>query len=207
MCIRDREKTQSEILALLYDPDRDLRRKAAASVTRGISGNAHVCTYIYNTLLHEKDVLDRLRSYPSPEDSRHLSNELAGEIINAVSDTCARNYGVVADYYRLKGRLLDLDDLTHYDRYAPITGEDTAEIPFERAKSVVMESFADFSPRMAEMAQPFFDKRWIDAALADGKRGGAYCAGVTPKHHPYVFLNFTRQPRDVMTLALSLIHI
>ena len=202
----EQEKTQSEILALLYDPDRDLRRKAAASVTRGISGNAHVCTYIYNTLLHEKDVLDRLRSYPSPEDSRHLSNELAGEIINAVSDTCARNYGVVADYYRLKGRLLDLDDLTHYDRYAPIPGEDTAEIPFERAKSVVMESFADFSPRMAEMAQPFFDKRWIDAALADGKRGGAYCAGVTPKHHPYVFLNFTRQPRDVMTLAHELGH-
>ena len=201
-----REKSQSEILSLLHNPDRDIRRKAAESVTGGLSENAHVCTYIYNTLLHEKDVLDRLRSYPSPEDSRHLGNELAGEIVDAVSDACARNYGIVADYYRLKRRLLGLDDLTHYDRYAPIPGEDTAEIPFERAKSVVVESFAEFSPRMVEMAGPFFEKRWIDAALTEGKRGGAYCAGVTPKHHPYVFLNYTHQPRDVMTLAHELGH-
>ena len=56
------------------------------------------------------------------------------------------------------------------------------------------------------MAESFFQNRWIDAALADGKRGGAYCAGVTPDHHPYVFMNYTGQPRDVMTLAHELGH-
>ena len=199
------EKTQSEILVLLYDPDRDTRRLAAAAITAGLRQNTHVGTFIYNTLLHEKDVLDRLRGYNTPENSRHLNNELDADVVDTFSDVCAENYGTVAAYYRLKRRVLDLDELTHYDRYAPITS-DESKIPFARARDIVLESFAGFSPRLVDICEPFFEKRWIDAALADGKRGGAYCAGITPDLHPYVFMNYTESPRDVMTLAHELGH-
>lgn len=199
------ELTQSEILALLYDPDREVRKAAAASFTEGLKGNAHVCTFIYNTLLHEKDVLDRLRGYESPEAARHLHNELPPEIAQTVSDVCAANYDVVADYYDLKRRLLGLDELTHYDRYAPITSEQP-EVPFDEAKGMVLEAFAGFSPRLEKIVEPFFSQRWIDAALAEGKQGGAYCSPLTPDHHPYVFMNYTGKPRDVMTLAHELGH-
>ena len=164
----EEEKTQSEILPLLYDPVRETRRRAAAALSRGLEANRHVGTFIYNTLLHEKDVL-------------------------------------VADYYRLKARLLQLPELTHYDRYAPITSMETP-FSFERGREIALAAFTEFSPRLAEIAEPFFSRRWIDAALADGKRGGAYCAGITPDHHPYVFLNYTGRPRDVMTLAHELGH-
>ena len=196
---------QSELLALLYSPDRNLRKSAAESLTREFKGNAHVCTFIYNTLLHEKDVLDRLRSFSIPEASRHLDNEMSAEIIDTVVDVCVANYPTVADYYQLKRKLLGLDELTHYDRYAPISGEQQ-EIPFSQARQIVLEAFGEFSPRLVEMAEPFFEKRWIDAELADGKRGGAFCAGITPDLHPYVLLNYTSQPRDVMTLAHELGH-
>ncbi len=71
---------------------------------------------------------------------------------------------------------------------------------------MVLEAFGEFSPRLRDMAEPFFSKRWIDAALAEGKRGGAFCAGITPDLHPYVLMNYTGQPRDVMTLAHELGH-
>ena len=200
-----REMTQSEILALLYDPDRDTRRAAAESITASLQTNAHVCTFIYNTLLHEKDVLDRLRTYDAPEASRHLDNELNAEIVDTVVEVCVANYGIVADYYHLKRRLLGLDELTHYDRYAPISGEQT-RIPFNQAREMVLEAFGEFSPRLVQIAEPFFSRRWIDAELAEGKRSGAFCAGITPDHHPYVLLNYTSQPRDVMTLAHELGH-
>ena len=199
------EMTQSEILALLYDPERDTRREAAASITATLQENAHVCTFIYNTLLHEKEVLDRLRSFDAPEASRHLDNELEGKIVDTVADVCAANFSTVAEYYHLKRRLLDLDELSHYDRYAPIIDAET-HVPFDRAREIVLEAFADFSPRLSAMAEPFFSRRWIDAELAEGKRGGAFCAGITPDHHPYVLLNYTSQPRDVMTLAHELGH-
>ncbi|MFQ5794694.1 MAG: M3 family oligoendopeptidase [Candidatus Bipolaricaulia bacterium] len=199
------ELTQSEILALLYDPDREVRKAAATSFTEVLQGNAHVCTFIYNTLLHEKDVLDRLRGYDTPEAARHLNNELTEEIINTMSDVCVANYDIVANYYHLKRRLLGLDELTHYDRYAPITSDRT-KISFDEAKTMVLDAFAGFSPYLAEITEPFFSKRWIDAAPAEGKQGGAYCTGITPDLHPYVFMNYTGNPRDVMTLAHELGH-
>ena len=39
------------------------------------------------------------------------------------------------------------------------------------------------------------------------KAGGAYCMPVTPRHHPYVMLNFTGKLRDVTTLAHELGHV
>jgi len=199
------ELTQSQVLALLHDPDREVRRAAAESVTAALKQNAHLATFIYNTLLHEKDVLDRLRRYEAPASSRHLDNELSGEVVEVMSQVCADNFGIVAEYYQLKRRLLGLDELTHYDRYAPIAGEEEP-ISFAQAQGMVLEAFGGFSPRLAQMAEPFFSKRWIDAALGEGKRGGAFCAGVTPDLHPYVLLNYTSQPRDVMTLAHELGH-
>lgn len=199
------EKSQSEILVLLYDARREVRRKAAASISAGLQSNRHVGTYIYNTLLHEKDVLDRLRSYDQAEASRHLANELDASVVDIVSDVCAENFSIVGRYYRLKGKILGIDDLAHYDRYAPMRGQES-DIEFSQAREMVIDAFADFSPRLASTADQFFDNRWIDAGLAEGKQGGAYCAAVTPDHHPYVFMNYTGKPRDVMTLAHELGH-
>ena len=197
--------TQSEVLALLHDEDRDTRRNAAQSLTTTLRANAHTCTFIYNTLLHEKEVLDRLRQHRHPEASRHLNNELSAEIVDTMTEACVANYQTVADYYDLKRRLLGIDELTHYDRYAPIAGTES-EIEFARARELVLDAFADFSPRLRELAEPFFEENWIDAQLAEGKRGGAFCAGVAPDLHPYVLMNYTGRPRDVSTLAHELGH-
>lgn len=196
---------QSEVLAMLYDPDRDVRRKAAESVTDGVKQNAHAVTFIYNTLIHEKSVLDRLRGLEHPESSRHLDNEIDLNTVNTMVDVCADNFNLVQDYYLLKKKLLGLDELTHYDRYAPIESKQQ-DIPFDEARDIVMTSFNSFSPKLAEMTEPFFSKNWIDAAVADGKRGGAFCAGITPDLHPYVFMNYTNTANDVMTLAHELGH-
>jgi oligoendopeptidase F len=200
-----RELTQSELLALLYEPERDTRRAAAAALSEGLRAQQHVLGYIFNTLLQDKAVGDRLRHYDSPEASRHLDNELEPEVVQHVVDTCVRNYDVVADYYEVKRRLLGLDELSHYDRYAPLLLEKT-EIPFSEAERIVLDSFRAFSPRVFEAAEPFFRQSWIDAELRPGKRSGAFCSSVTPDLHPYVFMNYTGKPRDVMTLAHELGH-
>jgi len=203
--VDDKELTQSELLALFYDPKRETRKTASAALTNTLKQDAHVLNFILNTLFHEKQIMDGLRNFPSPEADRHLDNEIDETVVNTVVDVCVSNYGIVADYYHLKRRLLGLDELTHYDRYAPITGEQT-KIPFDEAQEIVLDSFGQFSTQLAEMAEPFFSKRWIDAELKAGKQSGAYCAGITPDLHPYVFMNYVGEPRYVMTLAHELGH-
>lgn len=200
-----KELTQSELLALLYDPDREVRRKASLALAETLEKNAHPLHFTFNTLLLEKQVMDRLRGFSRPEQSRNMDNELPDAVVDTMIDVVARNFDIVGEYYELKRQLLGLDELYHYDRYAPLLPE-KENIPFTRAQEIVLGAFAQFSPRFAELAEPFFSQRWIDAALAPGKRGGAFCAGVTPDAHPYVLMNYTGKPRDVMTLAHELGH-
>ena len=202
---RPKRLTESEVLALLYDPDRRLRKAAARALTKGLRSQQRVLTFIFNTLVHDHYIDDRLRSYPDPMASRNLSNEIDAATVEALLATTERNYTLVERYYRVKRRLLGLRRFYDYDRYAPLYA-DTSSVGFDEAKRTVLAAFEEFSPRMAEVAGLFFDKRWIDAELRRGKRSGAFSHSTVPSVHPYVFLNYTGRLRDVMTLAHELGH-
>lgn len=197
--------SEEEVLSLLYDPDRAKRKAAAASLTAGLRENAHVLAFIFNTLVQGKATEDRLRTYDDPMASRNLANEIDGASVTALMTTCESGHDMVQRYYRLKARLLGIEQLEDYDRYAPI-GETLGITSFDEAKRIVLEAYRDFSPEMAEVAARFFDEGWIDAELREGKRGGAFSASTVPSAHPYVMLNYTGNLRDVMTVAHELGH-
>ncbi len=197
--------TQQEILAKLYEPDRDLRRRAALSFTEGLTRHQRELTYVFNTLLAEKASEDRMRSYPHWLKSRNLSNEVSDETVEALVEAVTSRYDLVARFYRLKRRLLGFDQLFDYDRYAPV-GEADTRYAWDDARALVLRSYEAFHPQMGEIAGYFFERRWIDAAVTPGKRGGAFSHGAVPSTHPYVLMNYTGKVRDVQTLAHELGH-
>src|SRR3972149_4078025 len=197
--------TETETLALLYDPDRDKRMAGAKGLTKGLKENAHVLNYIFNILVQDHASNDRLRFFPHPMASRHLDNEIDKATVDALTTSCEKNFDMVENYYDLKKRLLGIKKFLDYDRYAPIFPEGKT-ISYKESKEIVLEAFGLFSHRMAEIAKEFFDNSWIDAELRSGKRGGAFSHSTVPSVHPYVFLNYTGRLRDVMTLAHELGH-
>lgn len=197
--------TEPEVLALLRDPKRETRRAAAASLTDGLTRNGRLLTFIFNTLVLDKSINDRLRRYDHPEQARNTANELDRETVETVISTCVEQYPLVARYYRTKRDILGYDKLTHYDRYAPLF-ESKAEYPFEHARRIVLDAFGRFSDEMRAAASEFFEKRWIDAAPRKGKRGGAFCMGMTPDLHPYVLLSYLNRKDHIMTLGHELGH-
>jgi len=202
---RTRELGEEEVLALLYHGDRELRRAAADSLTGVLRAHARTLGFVFNTLVQDKAADDRRRRYATPMAARHLANEIEAAAADALLAACVARYPLVARYYRLKARLLGIPRLADYDRYAPV-GEPPGEIAFETARCSVIDAYRAFAPEMAEIASRFFDARWIDAELRPGKRGGAFSASTLPDVHPYVLLNYTGTPRDVMTLAHELGH-
>lgn len=199
------DQTESELLDKLRSPDREERRAAAESLTAGLRELERVLVHTFNTLLLDKAINDRLRGLPSPMESRHISNELDNETVEMVIQVCEQQYPLCARYYRLKRQILGLDELTHYDRYAPLF-ETESHVDWGRAEEIVLSSFGRFSSTIREHAERFFRNGWIDAATAPGKMGGAFCSYVTPDLHPYVFLNFHGKMDDVLTLAHELGH-
>jgi oligoendopeptidase F len=200
-----KELSEEETLSLLYDAERERRRAAAAGLTAGLKQHARLLAFVFNTLVQSKATEDRLRAYADPLAARHLSNEIDAASVSALLGACERAFPLVQRYYRLKARLLGLDRLLDYDRYAPV-GEAPASIDFAEARRIVLDAYRDFSPALAELAGRFFERRWIDAELRPGKRGGAFSASTVPSVHPYVFLNYTGTLRDVMTVAHELGH-
>ena len=192
-------------LSMLQHPDRDVRRTAAHAVTAGLEPGLRTRGFIFNTLLLDKSVDDRLRHYPTWISERNLSNEASDESVQALIDAVVGRFDIPQRWYSLKAQVLGLDRLADYDRMASVA-EDQTHIGWDEARTVVLDAYRSFSPQMADIAQRFFDEQWIDAPTRPGKRPGAFCAYTVPSHHPYVLLNWTSKPRDVATLAHELGH-
>ncbi|MFZ0428163.1 MAG: M3 family oligoendopeptidase [Acidobacteriota bacterium] len=197
--------TEQEILAKLYDPQREVRRNAAEAFTAGLRSQQRTLTYVFNTLLSDKASDDRLRRFPNWLASRNLSNEISDDAVNALVGSVVDRYDLAARYYALKQRLLGLDTLYDYDRYAPLRQAER-RYRWDEARETVLAAYRDFSPKMADIATMFFEKRWIDAPIRPGKRSGAFSHRGVPQVHPFILLNFTGNTRDVQTLAHELGH-
>jgi oligoendopeptidase F len=194
-------------LNLLTDHDR-ARREAAMHALAEVFGR-HLRTFarIHNTLAKQKEIEDRWRRMPSPQHARHLANQVEPEVVQALRDAVVAAYPRLSHrYYRLKARWLGLPRLQVWDRNAPLPTEADRLVPWDEAERTVMEAYGAFDPRMAALAEPFFRKGWIDAAVKAGKAPGAFAHPTVTEVHPYVMLNYLGKPRDVMTLAHELGH-
>ena len=202
----EQQRTEEEVLSDLYSPDRDVRRQAAADLTEGLNSQLHVLTHIFNTLLADKMIGDRLRKYPGWVSSMNLGNELGDKTVETLIDVTVSRYDIPTRYYRIKKDMLGLDELVDYDRYAPLPHLPDTKISWQECRAMVLKAFGEFSPRMAEIAGYFFDRGWIHAPVQEGKRGGAFAHPCVPEVHPYVLVNYTGNLRDVSTVAHELGH-
>ena len=194
-------------LNLLTDHDRARRRDGGEALARTLGGNLRLFTLITNTLIKQKEIEDRWRSLPSPDAARHLANDVEPEVVDALREAVlAAAPRLTHRYYALKARWLGLDQLEFWDRNAPLPQTDQRSVPWEEARATVLEAYAGFSPKMAELAEPFFERGWIDAGVKPGKAPGAFAHPTVTDAHPYVLLNYLGKPRDVMTLAHELGH-
>jgi oligoendopeptidase F len=194
-----------EAMAKLYAADRDERRRAAEAVTEALEPGLRTRAYVFNTIVLDKSVDDRLRGYATWISSRNLRNDTTDEAVQALIDTAVGRYDIVQRYYRLKSKLLGLDRLSFYDRMAPI-GEDPTRVSWDEAREIVLGAYHDFSPDSGAIVERFFTERWIDAPVRENKRTGAFCATTVPDVHPYVLMNFTGDRRSILTLAHELGH-
>ena len=194
-----------EAMSKLYSPDRGERRNAAESVTRALEPGLRTRTFIFNTILLDKSIDDRLRAYSTWLSSRNLRNETTDEAVQALVDATTSRYDVVQRYYRLKAKMLGLDRVAYYDRFAPIS-EDTTKVSWDEAREIVVGAYSEFAQRSGDIVERFFNDRWIDAPARENKRNGAFCATTVPDVHPYVLMNFTGDRRSILTLAHELGH-
>lgn len=201
------ERPLGDALNLMSSPDREKRRVAAAEVSRVLGANQRLLVLITNTLAKDKAIEDGLRGFPRPTSSRNRANMVEDEVVDALVAAVDADYARLAHrYYALKAGWLGLDKLQHWDRNAPLPGDEDRLIPWEEAKTIVRTAYDRFDPRLGALVGQFMENDWIDVPPVPGKSSGAFAHPVTPDTHPYVLLNYHGRTRDVMTLAHELGH-
>jgi oligoendopeptidase F len=196
-----------QTLNLLQDADEKVRKQAAQALAKTFAANLRVFTLITNTLAKDKEISDRWRGFPDVASSRHLANRVEPEVVDALVATVRAAYPRLSHrYYALKAKWFDKPRLPHWDRNAPVPKVASRTIAWTEARETVLSAYGAFSPRMASIAERFFNENWIDAPTRPGKAPGAFAHPTVPSAHPYVLLNYQGKPRDVMTLAHELGH-
>jgi oligoendopeptidase F len=203
----DDELSLEATLNLLTDANRAKREAASRALAAVFQKHVKLFARVHNTLAKEKEIEDRWRKMPTPQMGRHLANHVEPEVVEALRNAVVAAYPKLSHrYYRLKAKWMGLERLQVWDRNAPLPIETPRLVNWDEATKTVLDAYAAFSPRMAELAQPFFDKGWIDAGVKPGKAPGAFAHPTVTTVHPYVMLNYMGKPRDVMTLAHELGH-
>jgi oligoendopeptidase F len=205
--VNGEELTVSAALNRLSDTDRSVREAAGRAIGAVFTANVKLFALITNTLAKDKEIIDGWRHYPKPVSYRNRSNMVEDEVVDALVTAVSQDFPRLSHrYYTLKAKWLGLEKLQHWDRNAPLPGDDDSLIPWPEAERRVLAAYGAFSPELAEVGSEFFKNAWIDAGPTPGKSGGAFAHPTVPSAHPYLLLNYHGKTRDVMTLAHELGH-
>ncbi len=201
------EMNLETILNLLVDRDPNVREAAFGGLSKTLHTNEKLFTHITNVLAKDKEISDRWRGFADIADSRHLDNSVEREVVDALQTAVRAAYPRLSHrYYQMKAKWFGLDKLNAWDRNAPLPSADDRIFDWTTARETVLSAYGRFSPQLRSIAEPFFEKGWIDAPVRPGKSPGAFAHPTVPSAHPYLMLNYMGKARDVMTLAHELGH-
>ena len=196
----------SSIRNLAYDPDPQVRKDAFDAEIACYDRIKDSVAFALNSIKLETITDCQLRGYASPLERTlkhaHMEQATLDAMLGAMDEYLPKFW----QYLKVKGKALGHENgLPWYDLFAPM-GNSSTKFTAEDAKNFLVEQFASFNPEEADMIAEAFDNEWIDFYPRDGKRGGAFCAGVEALGESRILTNFDGMFTDVVTLAHELGH-
>jgi oligoendopeptidase F len=202
----EKELTRGELMVYVKHHDPDLRAAAYQELYRVYADDGAILGMMYQNLARDwrNENID-LRHFPSPISVKNLQNDIPDEVVDTLLEVSRRNTTVFQRFFKMKARWLGVERLRRYDVYAPVVRSDkTYEHP--EVVEMVLDSLAEFHPKLATLAQRVLDENHLDSEVRQGKMSGAFCASVQPGLTPWVLTNFQGKPYDFTTLAHELGH-
>ncbi len=191
---------------MAYEKDSETRKTAYDAELNAYKKIEESSAAALNGIKGEVITLAEMRGFKSPLEETLINSRMDEETLNAMLDAIRESLPSFHKYFRRKGELLGhKNGLPFYDMFAPM-GEVDRTFSYEEAHEYIVNNFATFSSKLAGYADNAFKKRWIDAEPREGKRGGAFCAGLHPIKESRILANFTGSFSDVTTLAHELGH-
>jgi oligoendopeptidase F len=201
-----KELTRGELMSYARQGNPDLRAQAYQELYRVYGQEGPLLGQLYQTRVRDWHIENvTLRNYSSPLAARNLFNDIPDDVVDTLMEVSRKNTGIFQRFFKIKARVLGMPRLRRYDLYAPVSQADKT-YEFNTAAEMVLESFNQFDPKTGQLARRVLDENHLDSEVRKGKRGGAFCATITPDETPWVLVNYQGKADDVATLAHELGH-
>jgi oligoendopeptidase F len=154
---------------------------------------------LYSQLKTEA-VRRKLRKYPESIRAALDRDRLPLEVYDTLVAQANASLPTLHRYFRLRGRMLGVQEMRYYDIYPPLVKSDL-RYPYERGRQMMLESVKPLGPEYAAALAEGLDSRWMDLYPRPRKRSGAHMNGGAYDVHPYVLMNYHDDYESVTTLA------
>ena len=197
--------THGSYISFLESADRDVREAAFKAVyeTYGKFRNTFASTLAGN--VKAQNVRARIRKYDSARHAAMSNNFIPEKVYDQLISTIHEYLPLLHRYVALRKEVLGLDELHMYDLFTPLVKETKMDMPYEKAKELMVESFAPLGEEYQESVRKGLESRWVDVMENKGKRSGAYSSG-TYGTNPYVLMNWQNNVDNLFTLAHEFGH-
>jgi len=199
------ELTKGRYIGFMESYDREVRKSAFKALYSTYSSLVNTLSATLSANIKRDIFYKNQRKFNSSLEASLFADNIPvsvyDELIKAVHDRLDLMYR----YTRLRKKILGLNELHMYDLYVPLVKDYDRKIPYEKAKSMVIQGLKPLGEEYISLLKEAFESGWIDVYENRGKTGGAYswgCYGV----HPYVLLNYQGRMDDVFTLAHEMGH-
>ncbi len=197
--------THGRYVPFLESGNREVRKAAFEAMYKTYEGFKNTLSTIYAGHLKTHYFNAKTRKYDSCLEAAVDGNNVPKEVYKNLIEAVHANLDKMYRYVRLRKKVLGVDELHMYDLYTPLVKDSDAKISFEEAKKTVLEALAPLGKDYTDVIEEGFNNRWIDVYENEGKRSGAYSAGI-PGCHPFVLLNHSGTLDSMFTLAHEMGH-
>ena len=180
------------------------RAKAFAAYLKTYEATKNTYAAIYRGTLERGWFMSQARAYPTTLARALDGNAIPQEVYTTLVETVRAGTAPLQRYLKLRQKLLGLDSYHLYDGQIPLVKDETVW-PYAPARDLVLKSI---EPLGAEYKQKYADllaRNRLDVYENDGKRSGAYSAGVYGVG-PYVLMNYNDTLDAVFTFAHEMGH-
>ena len=163
-------------------------------------------SFALNSIKGESIQVAKMRGYELVLDMTLKKSHMTEKSLNAMVDAIKMKLPSFRRYYKKKAELLNRKNgLPYHDLFAPM-GNYNKQYTVEEAKELIINSFARFSPKMADFAIKVFDEGWADIEPRLGKTGVPFCVPVHSVDESRVMTSFDGTLRQIITLAHEIGH-
>jgi oligoendopeptidase F len=175
------------------------RAKAFEAYHKTYESTVNTYAAIYNGVLQRDWFNAQARNYATTLDAALDGNAIPTAVVENLISTTRAGTEPLRRYFRLRKKLLGLETYHPYDNFIPIYNVERT-YPYEETKKIVIESIEPLGADYVAKYKQFMSSGRIDVYENDGKRSGAYCAGVYGVG-PYLLLNHNETLDAVFTFA------